>query len=61
MLGVDQSVKSRISYGGTAPANVRTQARLLEKAAGQSVGRGATSRFTFAIKRTVAIVGDAPE
>ena len=27
VLGVDQSVKSRTSYGGTAPANVRKQAR----------------------------------
>jgi len=27
VLGVEKSVKSRISYGGTAPANVRTQAR----------------------------------
>jgi argininosuccinate lyase len=27
VLGVDRSVKSRTSYGGTAPANVRKQAR----------------------------------
>ena len=27
VLGVDKSVKSRTSYGGTAPANVRQQAR----------------------------------
>ena len=27
VLGVDKSVRSRISYGGTAPNNVRTQAR----------------------------------
>jgi argininosuccinate lyase len=27
VLGVTQSVKSRVSYGGTAPANVRKQAR----------------------------------
>jgi argininosuccinate lyase len=27
VLGVEKSVKSRTSYGGTAPANVRTQAR----------------------------------
>jgi argininosuccinate lyase len=27
VLGVDKSVRSRTSYGGTAPANVRTQAR----------------------------------
>jgi len=27
VLGVDKSVRSRISYGGTAPANVRAQAK----------------------------------
>ena len=27
VLGVERSVKSRTSYGGTAPANVRKQAR----------------------------------
>jgi argininosuccinate lyase len=27
VLGVERSVKSRVSYGGTAPANVRKQAR----------------------------------
>ena len=27
VLGVDKSVRSRTSYGGTAPANVRAQAR----------------------------------
>jgi argininosuccinate lyase len=27
VLGVDRSVKSRTSYGGTAPANVRRQAK----------------------------------
>jgi argininosuccinate lyase len=27
VLGVDKSVKSRVSYGGTAPANVRAQAK----------------------------------
>jgi len=27
VLGVDKSVKSRKSYGGTAPANVRQQAK----------------------------------
>jgi argininosuccinate lyase len=27
VLGVERSVKSRTSYGGTAPANVRRQAR----------------------------------
>jgi len=26
VLGVDNSVKSRVSYGGTAPANVKAQA-----------------------------------
>ena len=38
VLGVDNSVKSRTSYGGTAPANVRRQAeawlkRLMAEAA----------------------------
>jgi argininosuccinate lyase len=27
VLSVDRSVKSRVSYGGTAPKNVRTQAK----------------------------------
>jgi len=27
VLGVDKSVRSRTSYGGTAPANVRSQAK----------------------------------
>ena len=27
VLGVEKSVRSRTSYGGTAPANVRAQAR----------------------------------
>jgi argininosuccinate lyase len=27
VLSVDKSVKSRVSYGGTAPKNVRAQAR----------------------------------
>ncbi|RYE77660.1 MAG: hypothetical protein EOP19_22580, partial [Hyphomicrobiales bacterium] len=27
VLGVERSVKSRTSYGGTAPANVKRQAR----------------------------------
>jgi argininosuccinate lyase len=27
VLGVERSVRSRVSYGGTAPANVRKQAR----------------------------------
>jgi argininosuccinate lyase len=27
VLGVDRSVKSRTSYGGTAPANVRRHTR----------------------------------
>ena len=28
VLGIDNSVKSRVSYGGTAPDQVREQARL---------------------------------
>ena len=31
VLGVDNSVKSRVSYGGTAPANVRAQAKTWAK------------------------------
>jgi argininosuccinate lyase len=27
VLGVEKSVASRLSYGGTAPSNVRTQAQ----------------------------------
>jgi argininosuccinate lyase len=27
VLGVERSVKSRVSYGGTAPVNVKRQAR----------------------------------
>jgi argininosuccinate lyase len=35
VLGVEKSVKSRLSYGGTAPANVRKQAaRWLKKLGG---------------------------
>ena len=34
VLGVEQSVKSRTSYGGTAPANVRRQAKLWLKRLG---------------------------
>jgi argininosuccinate lyase len=40
VLGVDKSVRSRTSYGGTAPANVRAQARralaALKKAAAKT-------------------------
>jgi argininosuccinate lyase len=37
VLGVEKSVKSRLSYGGTAPANVRRQAsRWLKKLASES-------------------------
>ena len=32
VLGVEKSVRSRISYGGTAPANVKAQARKWLKA-----------------------------
>jgi argininosuccinate lyase len=32
VLGVDKSVKSRLSYGGTAPSNVKTQAKRWLKA-----------------------------
>jgi argininosuccinate lyase len=36
VLGVDKSVKSRVSYGGTAPANVRKQARRWLKKLGRA-------------------------
>ena len=35
VLGVTRSVKSRTSYGGTAPANVKRQARAWLKRLGQ--------------------------
>jgi argininosuccinate lyase len=35
VLGVERSVKSRTSYGGTAPANVRRQARAWLKRLGE--------------------------
>ena len=34
VLGVERSVKSRTSYGGTAPANVRRQAKVWLKRLG---------------------------
>ena len=37
VLGVERSVKSRTSYGGTAPANVRRQAKGLAETIGQEV------------------------
>ena len=43
MLGVEQSVKSRTSFGGTAPGNVRREARPVAEAAGE--GRTATWRM----------------
>ena len=36
VLGVERSVKSRVSYGGTAPANVRKQARAWLKRLGKA-------------------------
>ena len=33
VLGVEKSVKSRVSYGGTAPANVTKQAKALDQGA----------------------------
>jgi argininosuccinate lyase len=38
VLGVERSVKSRTSYGGTAPANVRRQARAWLKRLGKEPG-----------------------
>jgi argininosuccinate lyase len=35
VLGVERSVKSRTSYGGTAPANVRQHARAWLRRLGQ--------------------------
>jgi argininosuccinate lyase len=41
VLGVEKSVKSRTSYGGTAPANVRRQAKAwLKRLAGDGASRG---------------------
>ena len=37
VLGVDRSVRSRTSYGGTAPANVRREARAWLKRLGRGV------------------------
>ena len=40
VLGVERSVKSRTSYGGTAPANVRRQAQgWLRRLAGSAGGK----------------------
>jgi argininosuccinate lyase len=39
VLGVERSVKSRTSYGGTAPANVRREARRWLKRLGGAKGR----------------------
>ncbi len=41
VLGVEKSVKSRTSYGGTAPANVRRQAKAwLKRLGGDGASRG---------------------
>jgi argininosuccinate lyase len=37
VLGVEKSVKSRTSYGGTAPANVKREARRWLKKLGKTV------------------------
>ena len=39
VLGVEQSVKSRVSYGGTAPANVKRQAKRWLKLLAKDAGR----------------------
>ncbi|MBN9468375.1 MAG: argininosuccinate lyase [Bosea sp.] len=39
VLGVEQSVKSRVSYGGTAPANVKRQAKRWLKLLARDAGR----------------------
>lgn len=41
VLGVEQSVKSRVSYGGTAPANVKRQAKRWLKQLAKDTGRHA--------------------
>ena len=38
MLSADNSVKSRVSYGGTAPKNVRREANKWLKTAGAGAG-----------------------
>jgi argininosuccinate lyase len=38
VLSVDNSVKSRVSYGGTAPKNVRREATKWLKALGKERG-----------------------
>ena len=40
VLSVENSVKSRRSYGGTAPQNVGKMARALDKAIGKAAGKG---------------------
>ena len=51
VLGVERSVKSRTSYGGTAPANVRRQAKALAEAARRRVNakRSAASFACFSL------------
>ncbi|WP_341915242.1 argininosuccinate lyase [Ferrovibrio terrae] len=45
VLGVQNSVKSRVSYGGTAPANVKAQvARWRKQLAKEALARGAKKR-----------------
>jgi argininosuccinate lyase len=45
VLSVDRSVKSRISYGGTAPANVRREAKKwLKRLEKENSARGVTDR-----------------
>jgi argininosuccinate lyase len=46
VLGVMNSVKSRTSYGGTAPANVRAQARRWLKRLGQEKNKEKTKENT---------------
>jgi argininosuccinate lyase len=44
VLSVDRSVKSRTSYGGTAPANVRREAKKwLKRLEKESAARGVTA------------------
>jgi argininosuccinate lyase len=40
VLGVEKSIRSRTSYGGTAPANVRAQAKRWITKLGKEAGKG---------------------
>ena len=56
VLSVESSVKSRTSFGGTAPKNVRAQAKTLAEAAGKraKIGLKAKFRLCFMVIRLCA-------